>query len=77
MEYARISPFGNRADWQRTGILAALTANVHRDPKQSKAYSPADFIPGGKAEEVKGVQSKILRTELAAVFGDRIKSASG
>lgn len=35
----------------RTGLVCALTANIHRDPK-SKAFTPQDFMPG-KAKPVR------------------------
>ena len=31
--------------WQRTSHLMALLANVNRDPKKSKVFSPSDFDP--------------------------------
>jgi len=34
-----------RADWGRTSATMALTANVNRDPKKTRAFKPADFNP--------------------------------
>lgn len=34
-----------RADWGRTSVMLALTANVNRDPKKTRAFKPADFNP--------------------------------
>jgi hypothetical protein len=42
-----------RADL-RLGIMAALTAEIHRDPeKRKEPYTPEDFMPkwGGAAED--------------------------
>lgn len=41
-----MEPFGEEAAFWRSGMLAALLANVNRDPKRRKApYVPADFMP--------------------------------
>lgn len=34
-----------RDTWSHTAALLALTANIHRDSKKSKVFSPADFHP--------------------------------
>lgn len=34
--YARIDPFGEEREDQRAGVIAAVIANVHRDPKKRK-----------------------------------------
>jgi hypothetical protein len=34
-----------REHWAHTSALLALLANVHRDPKKHRAFSPADFNP--------------------------------
>ena len=36
-----------RADY-RSGVVAAILANVNRDPKKSKPYKPEDFFPSLK-----------------------------
>lgn len=33
------------AHWEHTSVMLAMTANVHRDPKKCKPFSPADFNP--------------------------------
>ena len=59
--------------WDQTASLLALLANVHRDPRNSKVYRPADFHPrhARKREEpvIKG-DIKMLK----AVFVDRRSS---
>lgn len=56
------SPWGD--EWLRTGLLASITANVHRDSKkQKKPWKPTDFMPnfdtddGRKKVRRKRVQS--------------------
>lgn len=44
--FERIEPFGGLHDELMAGQIAAVTANVHRDPKKSQAFEPADFGPG-------------------------------
>ncbi|MBM4125191.1 MAG: hypothetical protein FJ246_09620 [Nitrospira sp.] len=31
--------------WAQTSSVLALIANLHRDPKKTRAYKPADFNP--------------------------------
>jgi hypothetical protein len=31
--------------WAHTSSILALFANLHRDPKKSRAYKPGDFNP--------------------------------
>jgi hypothetical protein len=31
--------------WAHTSSVLALLANLHRDPKKSRAYKPGDFNP--------------------------------
>lgn len=35
----------SEADWAHTSHLLALLANVHRDPKRTAAFRPADWNP--------------------------------
>ena len=34
-----------REAWVHTSAILAMTANVNRDPKRTKAFKPADFNP--------------------------------
>lgn len=46
MAYDRVEPFGDERADLRIGVLSSLTANIHRDKKKrSEAYSPLDFMP--------------------------------
>ena len=49
--YAELEPFGEERADLRSGIVASVIANVNRDPKKGKAYSPSDFIPKFGAEK--------------------------
>jgi hypothetical protein len=53
MAYYSIEPFGSNMDDLRAGVLASLTANIHRDEKkQRQPFEPADFFPWlGKREK--------------------------
>jgi hypothetical protein len=45
--YYSIEPFGEARADLRTGILASLIANVHRDrKKRPEPFVPEDFMPG-------------------------------
>lgn len=43
-----------RAEWSRTSQLLALTVNMNRDPKRSRAVSPDDFNPYAERSEIEG-----------------------
>lgn len=45
MAYYNLEPFGFTSDWMRTGVVAAMIANVNRK-KGAKAAMPEDFVPG-------------------------------
>lgn len=46
MEFAQLEPFGDQRADLRMGILASLTANVHRDPKRHpNVFQATDFMP--------------------------------
>jgi hypothetical protein len=42
-------------------MVCAMLANIHRDPKKGKTYSPQDFMPGRKR---KRQTSKEMKTNL-------------
>lgn len=42
-----------RADWERASSLLALTFNVNRDPKKTRAATPADFNPFAEAKSMR------------------------
>jgi len=45
-----------REAWAHTAAVLSLTANIHRDPKRTKAFKPSDFNPyeAAKRNAVKG-----------------------
>lgn len=70
--FGQLEPYGN--DYFRTGILASITANAHRDPKKrSKAFEPEDFVPSirSKTPPRSMTQEEMLRKveELNRYFG--------
>lgn len=65
MAYFEIEPFGEERGDLRMGILAALIANINRDPKRARSFEPKDFMPkfGDDVREVP-VEEKVK-----AIFG--------
>jgi len=62
--------FKDKQEWNRISSLMALVCNINRDPKKTKAFSPADFNPYLQKQaakqnviEVKDSQSKALFKE--------------
>ena len=73
MSYYQLEPFGYKVDWLRTGVVAAMIANVNRK-KGTKPAMPEDFIPKRKVlkkkrqtvEEQRGVFKQIMAWAKAA-----------
>lgn len=66
MAYARIEPFGEQRADLRMAIMAALTANIHRDKKRrSEPYKAAEFMPFPEDEQEMKVQSLIQKLRAA------------
>lgn len=65
--YWALHPFGPKVDRLMTAQLTALIANAHRDPKKTRPFEAADFIPTTKqpslAEKVKAVFSQFRGTK--------------
>jgi hypothetical protein len=56
----------------RAGVLAALTANLHRDPKrQTKPYEPGDFFPGLRPRDSRP-KAEQLKQALEAWVGQKL-----
>lgn len=68
-QYYEIEPFGEWRDDLRTGILAALTANIHRDPKKGRRYQPKDFIPSFGIPAEKPKRDPAMKKLLRGAFG--------
>jgi len=56
-----------RERWAHTSAVLALIANVHRDPKRSRVFKPADFNPHqrGKEKTVARVGIQVLKQVFA------------
>lgn len=54
------------SEWAHTSAVLAMLANVHRDPKKTKAFTPSDFNPLAKRRrrdrQGKATSLKILKT---------------
>jgi hypothetical protein len=55
--------------WAHTSALLAMLANVHRDPKKSRLFKPADFNPHLRRKEP--VVARVGISVLKQVFVDR------
>ncbi len=55
----------SKDNWQHTSSVLALLANINRDPKKQKAFTPDDFNPYRKSPEkktiLKGKDLRILK----------------
>lgn len=58
-----------RSAWHRTAAVLALIANCHRDPRRSRAFTPADFLPENTAHESLPPSADL--SVLKSVFVDR------
>ena len=63
----------SRENWARTSAVLAMTANCHRDPKKSKAFTPADFNPHAPADRRKPLPKTRDLGILKQVFVDKEK----
>lgn len=55
--------------WLHTAALLALQANIHRDPRKSAPFRPADFHPHLRQKPV--VSAKVGIGVLKQIFVDR------
>ena len=60
----------SRESWAHTSAVLALTANCHRDPKKTRAFTPADFNPHKDEKNKKPIRTTDLKI-LKQVFVDR------
>jgi len=54
MAFESIEPFGAPHFELMVGQLTALTANINRDPKKTKAFTVADFSPTLRGAQAQG-----------------------
>lgn len=57
-----------RERWSHTASLMALLANVHRDPRKGKRFTPADFDPFARGSKRKPPAMPADITVLRDVF---------
>lgn len=59
--FARVEPFGEERADLRSGIIASVIANAHRDrKKRAQPYTPADFMPRFDKPTVEDKVRKVL-----------------
>lgn len=76
MAYYELEPFGQERGDLQAAIVASTVANVNRDPKKSKPFKPADFLPNfEKQHKEKPTWQALLEKVrmLNAAFGGREK----
>lgn len=71
MAYAQMEPFGEERGDIRQAITTSLIANVHRDPKKGKEYTPEDFMPFSEKPDPEEAQRQALRDKLMGLGGGK------
>jgi hypothetical protein len=67
-------PIGERGAYWRHGVLCALLANINRNPKTTRAFTPAEFMPsafgGGQSVSARTPkeEAKMVAAALKAAF---------
>ena len=87
MAYSNWEPFGPEREDQRAGMIAALTANVNRDPaKRPEPYDVEDFFPrydtaerkaAAQVQEAPNLESKLTAWAAAMAAANQKTAASG
>ncbi len=69
----------SRQYWAHTSSVLALLANLHRDPKKTRLYKPADFNPHLRGREVtiRKVGVSVLKQVFVNQAGDWRPEAVG
>lgn len=80
--YNEIEPFGDWAAWARSAHQMAMTANINRDPKKTRPFTAADFMPQPRETATPADKKAAAEIESAKIielfrstFGDRFKEA--
>lgn len=68
MAYAWLEPFGEERSDLRMGILAALIANVNRDPDKTPVFTPLDFMPKFDALPEEPPSREEVAAKVEAIF---------
>jgi len=64
LAYSNLEPFGPEREDQRAGMIAAIIANVNRDPaKRPEPYDVEDFFPRYDTVERKAAQGELKQTQ--------------
>jgi hypothetical protein len=74
MAFHRLHPFGEKRMDGRFAMLAALVANLWTDSKQTKRWTPEDFMPDyekvvEEAEDTEDAQPVTVVDKVKAFFG--------
>lgn len=68
MAYSALEPWGEERDDLRMGIVASTIANANRG-KNTKAYSPQDFMPAFEPETEEQAAERLIAKARAALGG--------
>lgn len=68
MAFSTLEPWGQDRDDLRMGIVASTIANANRG-KNTKAYSPRDFIPSFEPETEEQAAERLISKARAALGG--------
>jgi len=53
----------------RAGLICAVLANINRDPKRSKTFTPQDFMPAGRPKQVKSQTPEEMFGLINLIYG--------
>jgi len=53
----------------RAGLVCAVLANINRDPKRSKVFTPQDFMPGHRHKESKAQSPEEMFGIINLIYG--------
>lgn len=70
MVFEQVEPFGEAADYLRTGILASTLANCHRS-KEQQAFTPQDFMPPTFKPKVVPKDASAMKTIFQAIMAQQ------
>ena len=68
MAYFSLQPFGHYREDLRTGILASLIANIHKDKSRAN-FKPRDFMPFVDNPDDQLIEPRSAEEEAALVEG--------
>ena len=78
MAFFEIEPFGEIVEDGRFARLMCLIANINRDPKKSRKFSPKDFMPSyAKIVQTWQEQLRIVEALNVAFGGKDLRNKNG